>query len=66
MHLLSLLTKTDVHCMELSTNHLLNHAWNFSSIDGKYSASTFQLTGKAEPLKIRGKNDLQKCRKIEL
>ena len=31
-----------------------------------YSASTFQLTGKAEPQKIGAKNDLQKCRKMEL
>ena len=33
-----------------------------------YSASTFQLTGKAEPQKNGGekKNDLQKCRKMEL
>ena len=31
-----------------------------------YNASTFQLTGKAELQKNRGKNDLQKCSKIEL
>ena len=32
-----------------------------------YSASTFQLTGKAEPQKMgEKKNDLLKCRKMEL
>ena len=39
---------------------------NFLALMVAYSASTFQLTGKAEPQKNRGKNDLQKCRKMEL
>ena len=30
------------------------------------SASTFQLTGKAESQKYKGKDDLQKCRNKEL
>ena len=78
MQLLSLLTKTDVHCVvsqrwmkRLNTRgfqltiYLIMHG-NFLALMVTYSALTFQLTRKAEPLKIRGKNDLQNCRKIEL
>ena len=48
----------------ISTNQILNHAWNYSSIMVAYSASIFQLKVRAEPQKYIGaKNGVQKCRK---
>ena len=50
-----------------STNHLLNHAWNYSSIDGIIQCFNFSTYRKDRTTKkIGAKNDLQKCSQIEL
>ena len=51
-----------------STNHLLNHAWNYSRIDGIIQCFNFSTYRKGRITKILGlkKIDLQKCRKMEL
>ena len=48
-----------------STNHLLNHAWNYSSIDGTM-LQLFNLQERQNHKKMGAKNDLQKRRKMEL
>ena len=45
----------------ISTTHLLDHAWNFSSIDGSIQCFNFLTHGKGITTKKLGvKNDLQK------
>ena len=51
-----------------SVDHLLNHAWNYSSIDGIIQCFNFTTYRKGRIKKKNGakKIDLQKCSKMEL
>ena len=53
----------------ISTNHLLNHEWNYSGIDGIiqcFNFSTYKKGRIKKKLGLRKKIDLQKCSKMEL